>query len=165
MSRLALPEWWTSNRGGGFPNIETLLTTLCAGRFGDDVDVTDWLPKPDVIAEHLDAGKGYLRLARVGGTINREQNRDEPRVQAAALTPNRGDSWDLIELFRQVTELFEHAKVVPGTPHKLQSNGEVAGPQLLPERLMDGRLIPITFEFFTWRTRDDTSAFIQAMGL
>lgn len=162
---ITLPDWWTTQRGGGFPNIENLLKHLLADKVGDDVEVTYWLPKPDVIRTHLEAGKGYLRLYRTGGAINRKDNRDQPRVQAAALTPSRDDSWELIEMFRQITELFEHAKVVPGTPHKLQCTGEVVGPQLLPELLSDDRLVPITLEFFTWRTRDHSNQYRQALGL
>lgn len=162
---LTLPTWWTEHRDGGFPNIENLLKHLMVDKCGDDVEVTYWLPKPDVIRERLEAGKGYLRLYRTGGAINRQDNHDQPRVQVAALTPSRDDSWELIEMFRQVAELFERAKVVPGTPHKLQCNGEVVGPQLLPELLADDRLVPITLEFFTWRARDYKNHYCQALGL
>lgn len=162
---LTLPAWWTTQRGGGFPNIENLLKELLVDKVGDDVEVTYWLPKPDVIRQRLEDGKGYLRLYRVGGVINRAQNRDEPRVQAAAFTPSRDDSWELIEMFRQVAELFEHAKVVPGTTHKLQCTGEVVGPNLLPERMADDKLVPLTLEFHTWRTRDYKNQYRQALGL
>lgn len=160
-----LPDWWTQSRDGQYPNIENLLKTFLAGRLGPDVEATYWLPPPDVYGPHLAAGKAYLRIYRTGGRINREQKRDEPRVQIAALTQSRDDSWDLIGLVRDIGEAFENATVVPGTIHKLQCTGEVVGPQMLPELLRDDRLVPITLEFYTWRPRNLMTRFRQALGL
>lgn len=153
---------------GGYPNIENLLKTAFSPLLdGSGITPTYWLPKPTKIEEYFDAGgKGYLRMFRTGGAINPIERRDEPRVQLAGLTRSRDDSWELIEMVRQVlTEGYgAAASVVPGTIHKLQASGEVVGPQLIPELLQDDRLVPITVEFYTWR-RKGLPNYRQALGL
>ncbi len=154
---------------GGYPNIENLLKTVFTPLLeGSGIEPTYWLPKPDKIAEFFSAGggKGYLRMYRTGGAINPLQSRDEPRVQFAAMTPARDDSWELIEFVRQVVqEGYGHAAaIVKGTPHKLQTSGEVVGPQLIPELIQDDRLVPITVEFYTWRPKGLPN-YRQALGL
>ncbi|TQK29379.1 hypothetical protein [Arthrobacter sp. SLBN-53] len=156
---ITFPDWWQ----GGYPNIENLLKGFLAPRLGPDIEPTYWLPPPDKYQAHLQAGKGYLRIYRTGGRINREQKRDEPKVQFAALTPSRDDSWELCEIIRQIGEEFDKAAVVPGTPHQLHCTGEVIGPQLIPELLQDSRLVPVTLEFHTWKPRD--FKYRQALGL
>lgn len=162
---ITLPPAFSELDAGRYPNIENVLCDFLSDKVGDDVEVTYWLPPPDVYVPHLDAGRGYLRLFRTGGRINREQKRDEPRVQIAALTPSRDDSWVLIEHIRQFGEVLETPAVLPGTTIKLQCTGEVVGPQLLPEQYRDDRLVPITLEFRTWRTRDLSNQYRQAFGL
>lgn len=153
---------------GGYPNIENLLKTVYTPLLdGSGVEPTYWLPKPDKITEFFEqGGKGYLRMYRTGGAINPIENRDEPRVQLAAMTPSRDDSWDLIEMVRQVLHegYGKAAAIVPGTIHKLQTSGEVVGPQLIPELMQDDRLVPITVEFYTWRPKGLPN-YRQALGL
>lgn len=156
---ITFPDWWE----GGYPNIENLLKAFLATRLGPDITPTYWLPPPNEYAAHLEAGKGFLRIYRTGGRENEEQNRDEPKVQFAALTPSRDDSWELIEIVRSVGKAFATAAIVPGTPHRLKCTGEVIGPQLIPELLQDSRLVPVTLEFHTWKPRD--FKYRQALGL
>lgn len=156
---LTLPGWWQ----GGFPNIENLLKQFFTPFLGANTAATYWLPPQEVYEEQLAAGNGYLRLYRTGGKINREQNRDEPKVQFAALTRSRDESWELIEFARQVGESFTKTGIVGTT--KLQCTGEVVGPQLIPELFRDDRLVPVTLEFYTWRARDFTPEYRQALGL
>jgi hypothetical protein len=155
---IGFPVWWQ----GGYPDIEKLMRALFQPLL-TNVEVVSWLPKPDVYETQLSAGKGYLRCYRTGGKINRDQNRDEPKVQLAALTRHRDDSWELIEFARQVGEAFIRGALVPGTPTQLECSGEVVGPQLIPELIADDRLVPITLEFYTWRPRD--FKYRQALGL
>lgn len=153
---------------GGYPNIENLAKTAFSGVLdGSGISPTYWLPKPDKVTEFFETGgNGYLRIYRTGGAINPVEKRDEPRVQFAALCKSRDDSWELIELVRQVLHegYGQAAAIVPSTPHKLQLSGEVVGPQLIPELLQDNRLVPITCEFFTWRPKGLPN-YRQALGL
>ncbi len=153
------PGWWK----GGFPDIEKLLRTLYEPHL-TDVEFVPWFPKPDLYEAHLQAGKAYLRFARTGGQINFDQNRDEPRVQIAGLMKSRDQTWELIEFVRQTMwDGFKKAAVVPGTPHMLQASQEVLGPQLIPENIVEPRLVPITFGLHTWKPGGIN--YRQALGL
>ncbi|MBY0440985.1 MAG: hypothetical protein K2Q25_02420 [Mycobacteriaceae bacterium] len=148
---IGFPGWWAVGEGG-YPNVQKLLRNLFQPLL-TYVNVLSWLPKPAVYEEHLSSGGGYLRFYRTGGAINRENKRDQPRVQCAALTRSSDDSWELIEFTRQILETFgvEGGGIVPGTTQKLYCAGEVVGPQLIPELVQDDRLVPVTFELHTWK--------------
>lgn len=150
---IGFPEWWTVG-AAGYPNAQKLTRKVFDGLL-TNVELTSWFPQPDKYEAHLAAGKGYLRTYRTGGRINRKENRDEPKIQIAALTRSSDDSWELIEFVRQVLEsgYGETTSIVPGTTHKLYAVGEVVGPQLIPELILDDRLVPITYEFHTWRPK------------
>lgn len=167
-SQITFPDYYTkSGEPGGYPNIENLLKTLfTSGPVGlGGVDVYYWLPAQAVIEETLAADRGILRIFRTGGKINRSKGRDEPNVQLAALTKSRDRSWELIEFARTgVLEEFEDGAIVPGTIHKLQSVGELIGPQLIPEQIRDERLVPVTFTLLTWKPKG-LGNYREALGL
>lgn len=154
------PPWWR----GGFPDIEKLLETLFTPLL-TDVQFVPWLPAPDKYESQLNAGKAILRLRRTGGPMNFAENRDEPRVQFAAIARSRALSWELVEFCRQIlfAGYYPGASVVPGTPHKLQAVGEVLGPQLIEENIAEPRLVPVTFGLYTWRSGGLN--YRQALGL
>lgn len=158
-SLITYPAWY----GGGFPDIEILMADLFQPLLGG-VEVVSWLPEPNTYNAQLDAGYGYLRAFRMGGKINYDQKRDEPKVQLAALTRKRDDSWQLIEFIRQVLDAYQLGGVVPGTGISLTMAGEVVGPQLVPEIIQDDRLVPITFELHTKKPKG-LKNYRQAMGL
>lgn len=156
---ITYPAWWA----GGYPNIEDLLGALLAPLLGG-VQVTYWLPSQEVINNTIAAGGGYLRVYRTGGKINREQNRDEPNVQIAALTASRDASWELIEFVRTgVLENYDKPAAVPGTTQQLCCTGELIGPQLIPEQLRDERLVPLTFGFHTWKPKGLRDKYFKAL--
>jgi hypothetical protein len=150
---IGFPDWWEVGRGG-YPNIQKLTRTVFDGLL-TNVKLLSWFPDPDVYEQHLAAGGGYLRTYRTGGQINLSQNRDEPKVQFAALTRSSDDSWELIEFVRQVLEegYGRAAAIVPGTTYELKSAGEVVGPQLIPDLIGDDRLVPITYQFYVPRPK------------
>lgn len=153
------PDWYQ----GGFPDIEELLKTFYEPHL-TDVEFVPWFPKPTVYEEQLQAGKAFVRFARTGGRINFDQNRDEPRVQIAALMRSRKQTWKLIEFMRQTLwDGFKKAAVVPTTTYMLQASEEVLGPQLIPENIVEPRLVPITFGLFTWKPGGTN--YRQALGL
>lgn len=150
---IGFPDWWPVG-AGGYPNIQKLTRTVFDGLL-TNVEVTSWFPEPDVYEAQLAAGGGYLRTYRTGGRINRDEGRDEPKVQFAALTRSSDESWELIEFVRQTLEegYGRAMTVVPGTIHQLFAAGEVVGPQLIPGLIADDRLVPITYELHTKRPK------------
>lgn len=149
---VALPDWYK----GGTPDIEKLLRALLQPQLSD-TNVVSWIPKPDVYQAQIALGRSYLRTYRTGGGWNDAQSRDEPRVQFAALCPSRDESWQLIEFVRQTLICFIRETGVlvnlNGTQYKFAAEGEIAGPQLIPELLQDDKLVPITFQLFTWKPK------------
>lgn len=159
---ITLPGWYK----GGYPDVEK-LTRIWFQSMLPGVSVVSWLPKPTVYEQVLETSEGFLRCYRTGGKINRAEKRDEPKVQFAALTRSRDDSWELIEFVRQTLEALGDGNgstdVIPGTTQKLGVPGEVVGPQLIPELLQDDRLVPVTFEL--WTHKPDGLHYRQALGL
>jgi hypothetical protein len=146
---LTLPAWYE----GGYPDIEKLVRALFQPLLAS-TDVVSWIPKPETYEDKLATGRSYLRAYRTGGAIDYVKRRDQPRVQYAALTGSRDDSWELVEFVRQVLSCFvDNGTIIPGTEYQLYAEGEVVGPQLIPELLQDDRLVPITFEFHTWKPK------------
>ena len=150
---IGFPDWWIVG-AGGYPNIQKLTRTVFDGLL-TNVEVTSWFPEPDVYEAQLAAGGAYLRTYRTGGRINRDEGRDEPKVQFAALTRSSDESWELIEFVRQTLEegYGRAMTVVPGTINQLFAAGEVVGPQLIPGLIADDRLVPITYELHTKRPK------------
>lgn len=150
---LTFPDWYE----GGYPDIEILLQLLFQPLLGtvQNTDgswtptyVVTWLPEPDTYDPWLDSGCAYLRAYRMGGGINYDQNRDEPRVALAAVTRRRDDSWYLIEFVRQVLNAYQRPGRIAGAPGvTLTMAGEVVGPQQIPEIIQDDRLVQITAGF------------------
>jgi hypothetical protein len=154
-----LPDWWR----GGFPDVEKLLKTLYTPHLSN-VQFVPYLPKPDTYEATLQAGGAFVRFARIGGRINFDQVRDEPRVQAAVISRSRETSWELVEFIRQTLwDGFKKGAVVPTTTVMLQMSEEVLGPQLIPENIVEPRLVPITVGLHTWRTAG--THYRQALGL
>lgn len=164
---IGYPDWYGNGdpSSGGYPNIENLLKTLFEPQLSG-VLITYWLPDEAIIEAILNSGGGILRLFRMGGKINQAEKRDEPNVQAAALTKSRDDSWELIEFVRTgvLQQFTEAAAIVPGTIHKLHCAGELVGPQLIPEQFRDERLVPVTFTLHTWKPKGLPN-YRQALGL
>ena len=152
------PSWYH----GGFPDIELVVRDLFSPLL-TGVDIVPWFPKPAEYVPHLEAGGSYLRATRSGGSFNFDENRDEPRVQIAALSRSRAQSWELIEFVRQTLWSFRRGALVPGSGVQLQTTGEVLGPQLIPENIVEPRLVPATFALTTWKPGG--TSYRQALGL
>lgn len=162
---ITYPSWWRGGSPDAERTIKDLFThpanTAAAGLSG--VDVRSWLPLPDKARAWLDGDNGYLRVYRVGGQINRDRRPwvDQTRIQIAAWCANRDDSWELIEYVREMLWAFEDG----GTVHRSETTrsgldttfikvqGELLGPQLIPEQILDDKLVPVTFEIHTDRPK------------
>jgi hypothetical protein len=144
---LVLPGWYDPTKAS--PDVERDILRPLFQPHLSNTHVVSWIPKPTVYQAELEAGNVYLRTYRTGGAWNDEERRDEPRVQLAALTTSRDESWQLIGFVRDILRCFVlESGVVNG--FKLSVAGEVAGPQLIPELLQDDRLVPITVQLYTW---------------
>lgn len=144
---LTLPDWYDPTKA--CPDVEKeILRPLFQPQLST-VSVVSWIPKPDVYLQQIDQDRGYLRTYRTGGAWNDTEKRDEPRVQFAALMPSRDESWKLIGFVRDILRSFiRETGIVNG--FKFSVEGEVAGPQLIPELLQDDKLVPITVQLYTW---------------
>lgn len=147
---IGYPAWYQ----GGCPDVERVIRDLFSGLL-TGVDVVSWVP-PDY-ASTLAAGGAFLRVFRLGGRINVDSRAwvDETRVQFAALSSSRDDSWQLIEFVRQVLYAFRDGGTVvgPSSTTFIVVPGEVVGPQLIPEQMRDERLVPVTFDVHTDRPK------------
>jgi hypothetical protein len=162
---ITYPEFWR----GGCPDVERTIRDLfthpenVAAQGLSGVNVVSWLPKPAEAAAWFAQGNGYLRVFRLGGPEDRTRKAyvDQTRVQIAAWTENRDDSWELIEYVREMVWAYEKG----GTVHRsaatlsgltttyIKVEGELLGPQLIPEQILDDRLVPVTFEIHTDRPK------------
>lgn len=153
---VTLPSWFPVP-GGGCPDVEKEILRPLFQPHLPDTNVVSWIPKPDVYQAQISQGRSYLRTYRTGGGWNDEEKRDEPRVQIAALCPSRDESWELIGWVREMLHCFIRETGVlltlDGRPQKFAAAGEIAGPQLIPELLQDDKLVPITFQLFTWKPK------------
>lgn len=155
---ISYPTWWRGFRWDS----ERLVKDLF--EFGDNqsavglsgVSVEPWLPAPDKRDEWLRQGNGYLWVHRLGGQIERKKHRgiDEAVIQMAALTGSRDESIELMEYVASILSAFDEGGLVHrAKPHRSGSSttfmkvpGEVVGPQLIPDRFRDERLIPAQWE-------------------
>lgn len=148
---IGYPPWYQ----GGCPDVERVMRDLFADLL-TGVEVVAWMP-PDY-ANQLASGVSFLRIFRLGGRINVDNRAwvDETRVQFAALSESRDDSWALVEFVRQVLYAYREGGghvVGPTTTTFIAVPGEVVGPQLIPEQMRDERLVPVTFDVHTNRPK------------
>jgi hypothetical protein len=162
---ITYPTFWR----GGCADVERTIKDLfthtenlaASGLTG--LEVVSWLPQPADAAAWLNAGNGFLRVYRTGGTVDRDKHPmvDMTRVQIAAWCTNRDASWELIEYVREILYAFVDGGTVKRsttsifglTTTFIRVPGELVGPQLLPEQIRDDRLVPVTFEIQTDRPK------------
>lgn len=124
----------------------------------DGLDVVPWFPEVKVRDAWLSEGNAYLWVHRLDGHLNRATmaGTDESVVQLAGLGRSRDDTMELMEYVAMVLSHFDEGGLVHrAEPHlsgatttfmKVPANGELVGPQLIPERFRDDRLIPAQWE-------------------
>ncbi len=156
------PGWYPDWYQGGCADIEAVLVTLFSGLL-TGVNVVRYLEE-DYVAR-LQDGEAFLRISRTSGHINGDQLRDQARVQTAALTPSRDDSWELIEFCRQVYEAINGRGGLWIEGAVIRETGEVIGPQLIPEQIRESRLVPVTHDIWVGHPRTALDTYPQALGL
>lgn len=145
---LQLPDWFA----GGFVDVEDLVCNyfeiICP-----NVYVCTWLPPGHYElspGEPVGGTQPTLRVWRQPGKHDPDLRRDEALVQIAAITPTRQESWQLIDFVRRTMS----DDVVVGLPIPLTEGGkgsiatstEWLGPQLIPERVVDEKFVPVTYK-------------------
>jgi len=149
MDMLKLRDWFE----GGYTDAEELVMSYFRWLLGDRVYVCTWLPQGHYVlspGEEVGGTQPTLRVWRQPGKSDPSLRRDHALVQIAAITPTRKESWELIDFVRR---MMEH-DVVGGFPiilpdgekSSFASSEEWLGPQLVPERLVDEKFIPVTFK-------------------
>lgn len=146
---LQLPEWFE----GGYTDAEELVMSYFQWLLGDRVFVCSWLPPGHyALSPGVEVGgtQPTLRVWRQPGRSDPELRRDEALVQIAAITPTRKESWQLVTFVRALMddEVFPRTKIVlpDGTKTSASTSSEWMGPQLVPERIVDEKFIPVTFK-------------------
>lgn len=146
------PVWWTDEIRDSIPRIEDVCIALFQPLL-DGVRCVYWLDTDEqtqqVIFEDEEA---YLRIVRLGGEVDFENNVDVHRVQFAAVTDRRNASWDILAFVQRVLYAYERASYVElpnGAKVALEFRGETLGPLLDPQQIRDARLVPVTMELGT----------------
>ncbi|MBB5167206.1 hypothetical protein [Mycobacterium sp. AZCC_0083] len=146
---LELPDWYE----GGYTDAEDLVCQYFRWLLGDKVFVCTWLPEGHYVlspGQPVGGTQPTLRVWRQPGKSDEDTRIDFALVQIAAITPTRKESWELIEFIRRMLEepVCKGVEVVlsDGTSSSIKSSAEWLGPQLIPERLVDEKFIPVTFK-------------------
>lgn len=146
------PNWWTAEIRESIPRIEDICIALFEPLLSG-VRCVYWLDTDEqtqqVIFEDEEA---YLRIVRLGGEVDFENNIDVHRVQFAAVTDKRNTSWDILAFVQRVLYAYERASYVElpnGAKVALEFRGETLGPLLDPQQIRDARLVPVTMELGT----------------
>jgi hypothetical protein len=149
---VTFPDWWTEDIRALIPKIEDvcihLFSTLLAG-----VHCEYWLPTDEQTHQILfEADEAFLRIVRLGGETDWDNQNDHHRVQFAAASNDRDIAWDILAFVQRVLYAYVDTRyvVMPnGAKVALKFVGETLGPLLDPQQIRDARLVPVTLELLT----------------
>lgn len=151
---LELPDWYPS---GGYQDVEDMVCNYFQLLL-PNVFVCTWLPPGHYElspGEPVGGTKPTLRIWRQPGKFDPEIRQDEALVQTAAITPTRRESWQLNEFVRRLLDddVVTGFKIpmLDGSKATFTHSEEWLGPQLIPERVIDEKFIPVTHKL---RTRE-----------
>lgn len=146
------PDWWTPEVRAAIPKIEDVGIALFSPILGG-VRCVYWLDTDQQTQQVLfEYGEAYLRIVRVGGEVDLENQRNIHRVQFAAASEDRNLSWDILALVQRVLYAFRNTQRVlmpDGSRVSMKFRGEGLGPLLDPQQIRDERLVPVTVELET----------------
>lgn len=145
---LELPEWFL----GGFEDTEAAICDYFEWLLGDSVYVCTWLP-PGYYNPTVEDGNGTqptLRIWRQPGKFDDESRTDACLIQVASIAETRADAWKLNDFVRQMMDylVFERFPIPrkDGSTTRFSSAEEWMGPQIIPERIIDDKFIPVTYK-------------------
>lgn len=154
---VTFPDWWTEDDRGKLVKIEdvgiALFTEAANNAVLGGVHLRYWLDTDQQTQQVLfgDA-EAYLRVVRLGGEVDFENNKDIHRVQFAAAHEDRDVAWDILAFVQRVLYAYERTSYVTmpsGAKVALEFMGETLGPLLDPQQIRDARLVPVTFQLGT----------------
>lgn len=149
---IEFPVWWTEEIRDSIPKIEDVCIALFAPLLSG-VRCVYWLDTDEQTQQVLfDDDEAYLRVVRLGGEVDWENNMDIHRVQFAAVTEKRNASWEILAFVQRVLYAYERTSYVDlpsGAKVALEFRGETLGPLLDPQQIRDARLVPVTVELGT----------------
>lgn len=146
------PDWWTPEVRALIPKIEDVGIALFDSLLGG-VECVYWLDTDQQTQQVLfEQGGAYLRVVRLGGEVDFENQRDIHRVQFAAASEDRNLSWEILAFVQRVLYAFNDTSRVlmpSGAKVAMKFRGERLGPLLDPQQIRDERLVPVTVELET----------------
>jgi len=151
---VTFPSWWTDSTvvDEYLHKIEDVCIALFQPLIGDCRCVY-WLDTDQQTQQVIfQEGEAYLRIVRLGGEVDLEEQRAIHRVQFAALTDSRNLSWDILAFVQHVLYAYEDTSYVlmpNGAKVALKFRRETLGPLLDPQQIRDARLVPVTVELET----------------
>jgi hypothetical protein len=154
---VSFPAWWTPQIAASIPKIEDVGIALFSHAANNAV-ITGvhpryWLDTDEQTQQVLfTADEAYLRVVRLGGETDLENNRDIHRVQFAAAHQDRDVSWDIVAFVQRTLYAYERTRYVlmpSGNKVVLEFLGETLGPLLDPQQIRDARLVPFTAQLAT----------------
>lgn len=154
---LDLPDWYE----GGYRDAEEMVVTYFEWLLGERVYVCTWMPPNHYTlspGEQFGTTIPTLRVWRQPGKADDEMRRDEALIQVAAITPTRKESWQLIKFVRSMLDndvITSTTITLPdGERARFAKSQEWMGPQMVPERLVDEKFVPVTFRMALREPRD-----------
>lgn len=163
---LELPTWFEEDSDW---DVEQILIDYFSWLLGDKVFVCTWMAPGYYQLSSGEAAGGTqptLRIWRQPGRFDPTLRWDQALVQIAAITPTRSESWRLIKFVRRMLddEVFTKFPILraDGSVSTFTHSEEWVGPQLVPERVVDEKFIPITFKLST-RERIDQPNYRQVL--
>ena len=149
---VTFPPWWTLAIRNSIPRIEDVCIDLFAPLLSG-VHCDYWLPTDEQTHQILfEADEALLRIVRLGGETDLDNNLDIHRVQFAAASEDRAEAWDILFFVQRVLYAYEDTSYVEmsnGAKVALTFLGETLGPVLDPQQIRDARMVPVTLQLAT----------------
>lgn len=165
---VSFPPWWTDQIRASIPKIEDVCIALFQPLL-TGVRCCYWLDTDEQTQQVLfEADEAYLRIVRLGGEVDWDNNQDIHRVQFAAVSEKRDVSWDILAFVQRVLYAYERASYVEmpsGAKIALEFQGETLGPLLDPQQIRDARLVPVTMQLGTPWPKGVDRQIKQSLGL
>lgn len=151
---VVFPAWWP-------PEVQSRMSALriedvMIARFDGmitGVKPVRWLPTDSQTQQVLfDDSEAFLRIFRVGGEVDLENQRTIHRVQFAAIHQYGEVSGQILALVQWVLYAYEDTSYVTmpdSTRVAVKFRGETLGPVLDPQQIRDARLVSVTVEVET----------------
>lgn len=149
---ITFPAWWTTDDR----ERQTKIEDVCIALFEPLLTETEmryWLDTDEQTQQILfEEDRSYLRIVRLGGEVDLDNRRDIHRVQFAAASASRDDSWDILAFVQRVLYAYDSTSYVlmpGGKKIAMEFMGETLGPLLDPQQIRDERLVPVTIRLGT----------------